>query len=181
MTNTNPTDASGESELAKILDEILPAIWDAGHRHKHLTCNMITLPKQINDAKLYVLNLHNQQIQAKTKEAEDRVLDLANKFCGACEDSYLTPIRTADGNITYFCLSCDGIPAMTTPNVLSKPYVNNKVYTRAELQAKVAEAQIKELGAVVSIFKLPFHQQVVAFQQVKDRLAHLAANNKKKK
>lgn len=60
------TDTNSESELPKVLDEILPAIWNAGHKYGRLVRNIDGTPKQITDAKSYILDLHHQQLEAKT-------------------------------------------------------------------------------------------------------------------
>lgn len=46
-----------EEKLSRTLDEILPALWNAGHKYGRLIRNIDGTPKQITDAKAYIMQL----------------------------------------------------------------------------------------------------------------------------
>lgn len=84
--------------------------------------------------------------------------------CPKCGGLYLKAVKTQIG----YYIACDNCP--------EKPFSN---LIKALLQDEILKARIDELQAVLSIWELPHHEQIIAFQQVKDRVAQLQTTKQK--
>lgn len=54
-----------------------------------------------------------------SKQREDAVIAIADKTCGRCQDTKVTPVRSVTGTVTFYCSNCDVSRVSTAHQPLS--------------------------------------------------------------